>query len=460
MLPQVRFVYLKRTMAAGDVLVASAVIKALKHKHQGCQLYFGTNVPAVLKNNPEIKKIVSPRVKAAAANSFYYDLDLAYERRPTCNILNAYCQVVGVKPEDCDFFLSKTLVTGLPRDFIVIHAGYSKLMAGRQWSHAKFIQLAVRLKRKHAVVCIGGASDFLVPCNLDLRGKTNINQLAYVIQQARLFVGVDSLPFHVAQFVHTPGVCFFGAIDPLTRIYRKNMHAVFVKGLKCLGCHNRKPPPCTAVVGCETNLFECANNLAVADMFNEIEQRLKEYTMGEVTKAYDRRVRENWFEAYCPEDKAGIDIGCQHDPINHTFRRWDIIFGDSDATFMQGVPDGKFWTVHASHVLEHVHHPVLALQNWYRILKRGGNLIVLVPHRDLYEKKLELPSIWNGDHKSFWLPETAEAPHTRSLKHTILEAIPNAEIISFRVLDENYYSESAAVHSQGEYSIEAVIRKN
>lgn len=181
--------------------------------------------------------------------------------------------------------------------------------------------------------------------------------------------------------------------------------------------------------------------------------------MGEVSKAYNRRVRENWFEKYCPEDKSGIDIGCQHDAINHTFRRWDIIFGDGDATFMEGVPDNKFWTVHASHVLEHVHDPVMAIQNWYRILKTGGNLIILVPHRDLYEKKLELPSNWNGDHKSFWLPETAEAPHTRSLKHTIFEAIPNAEIILFRILDEGYYSESALTHSLGEYSIEAIIRK-
>jgi len=181
--------------------------------------------------------------------------------------------------------------------------------------------------------------------------------------------------------------------------------------------------------------------------------------MGEVSKAHARRLKENWFEKYCPEDKCGIDIGCQHDPINQTFRRWDIIFGDGDATHMAAVPDNKFWTVHASHVLEHLDDPVLAIRNWYRILRNGGNLIILVPHRDLYEKKLDLPSRWNQHHKTFWLPEKEQAPHTRSLKHIILEAIPEPNIISFRILDEGFHSESDSKHSTGEYSIEAIIQK-
>ena len=182
--------------------------------------------------------------------------------------------------------------------------------------------------------------------------------------------------------------------------------------------------------------------------------------MGEVSKAKSRREREDWFAKYAPEDRSGIDIGCQNDPLNETFRRWDLIFGDGDATFMEGVSDEKFVTVHASHVLEHVDDPVTAIRSWYRILKKDGHLILLVPHRDLYEKKRQLPSSWNFEHKSFWLPQTAEQPSTRSLKGTILEAIPNAKIVSFRVLDEGFdYSIPADSHSVGEYSIEAIIQK-
>lgn len=183
-------------------------------------------------------------------------------------------------------------------------------------------------------------------------------------------------------------------------------------------------------------------------------------TVGEVTKAHERRVRERWFECYCPEWFSGIDIGCQTDPINETFRRWDIVYGDGDATYMAGVSDNKFHTVHVSHVLEHLADPVTAIQNWYRILSPGGNLIILVPHRDLYERKPEPPSMWNHEHKTFWLPEESAPPSTLSLKGTIIQAIPDANIISFRVLDFGHdWNQPKDNHPIGEYSIEAIVNK-
>jgi ubiquinone/menaquinone biosynthesis C-methylase UbiE len=179
---------------------------------------------------------------------------------------------------------------------------------------------------------------------------------------------------------------------------------------------------------------------------------------GEVSKAHSRRVREGWFEKYAPEGKIGIDIGAGNDPLNKTFRRWDLKFGDGDATLMKGVPNNLYHTVHASHVLEHLDNPTIAVKNWYRILAPKGNLIILVPHRDLYEKKKELPSRWNHSHKSLWLPDIPDPPQTWSLKKTIQSAIPNSNIISFRILDEGY-KKNGNKHPQGEYSIEAIIQK-
>ncbi len=181
--------------------------------------------------------------------------------------------------------------------------------------------------------------------------------------------------------------------------------------------------------------------------------------MGETAKSYQRRIKEGWFEKYAPTNKSGIDIGCQHDPLNHTFRRWDVIFGDPDATFMTGVPDNSFHTVYASHLLEHLDNPILAIQNWYRICSIGGHVIICVPHRDLYECKKTLPSMWNFEHKTFWLPEIIELPDTRSLKHTVLEAIPNAKMTLFRVLNEGY-GRNGDEHPHGEFSIECIIKKN
>lgn len=181
---------------------------------------------------------------------------------------------------------------------------------------------------------------------------------------------------------------------------------------------------------------------------------------GETWKAYERRLSEGWFEKYAPEDKPGIDIGCQYDALNSTFRRWDIAFGDGDAEFMKGVKDEIFQTVYVSHLLEHINNPKKALRNWFRILKPGGHLIIMVPHRDLYEKRKTLPSQWNGEHKWFWLPEESESPCTISLKDLIKTTLPNAELVSLQILNDKYdYSLPVNAHPVGEFSIEAIIKK-
>lgn len=178
--------------------------------------------------------------------------------------------------------------------------------------------------------------------------------------------------------------------------------------------------------------------------------------MSETSKAHERRVRENWYNYI---QSPGIDIGCQHDPINEDFRKWDVIFGDGDATFMEGVEDESYMTVYASHVLEHIDNPELAIQNWFRVLKPGGHLIICVPHRDLYEKKTELPSNWNHEHKWFWLQSEDQIPCTKGLKSTIERAIPGVNIVAIRTLADNFISNGPVNHSSGEYSIEAIVRK-
>lgn len=181
---------------------------------------------------------------------------------------------------------------------------------------------------------------------------------------------------------------------------------------------------------------------------------------GETSRTRERRLREGWFEKYCPEDKIGLDIGSSEDPVNKTFRRFDMAFNDGDAQYMEGFPSNMYWTVYASHVLEHMRYPTQAVKRWFELVRSGGHLVLSVPHRDLYEKRKTLPSQWNDDHKYFWLPDTAEPPCTKSLKHTIFEAIPNANIVDFRVQMEGHNPNVGPdQHAVGEYSIEAIIRK-
>lgn len=178
---------------------------------------------------------------------------------------------------------------------------------------------------------------------------------------------------------------------------------------------------------------------------------------GETSKAAYRRTMENFYARYI-YDKRGIDIGCADDPLCEHFDKWDISLGNGDATFMESIPNDAYEVVYASHILEHLSQPVTALRSWWRILKPGGHLIVAVPHMQLYEKQHFLPSRWNSDHKTLWMP--FDNPWGFSILEVADKAFGKDNIKSIRVLDDDYRpSCETTEHPQGEYSIELIARK-
>lgn len=46
------------------------------------------------------------------------------------------------------------------------------------------------------------------------------------------------------------------------------------------------------------------------------------------------------------------------------------------------IPDGDYDFVLSSHVLEHIANPLKAVAEWMRLLKPGGGLVLVLPHRD------------------------------------------------------------------------------
>jgi SAM-dependent methyltransferase len=180
---------------------------------------------------------------------------------------------------------------------------------------------------------------------------------------------------------------------------------------------------------------------------------------GETGKARDRRVRDGFFDLYCKGNV--IDIGAGAWPVVSHATVWDKQHGD--ATFMTGVADGIYDFVYSSHCLEHIQDDYTAIENWWRILKTGGHLFISVPHRDFYEKKDNLPSRWNREHKRFYLPISSSEPDTISLLSMILNAMDRFkgkfELISYHVRTDGWNRPNPNLHSNGEYSIELLIKK-
>ena len=82
-------------------------------------------------------------------------------------------------------------------------------------------------------------------------------------------------------------------------------------------------------------------------------------------------------------------------------------------------------TVLAAHVLEHISNYRPVLRDWLRVLKIGGHLVVMVPHRDLYERLPDLPSRWNGDHKRLYTPASLMREIEDSLPVNAYRAAPS-----------------------------------
>lgn len=68
------------------------------------------------------------------------------------------------------------------------------------WLEVKSLLKKYFEKNNFKTVQIGLEKDPSLKCDIDLRGKTNIRQMAYVVKNCDLFLGVDSFPAHLAGF--------------------------------------------------------------------------------------------------------------------------------------------------------------------------------------------------------------------------------------------------------------------
>ena len=221
---------------------------------------------------------------------------------------------------------------------------------------------------------------------------------------------------------------------------------------------------CKKISMCYGDIFTCQSPLDEIFViekkppevpFKKVPAEIYKHYEGETSRAHNRRVREGFFEKYCKGE--GLDVGYGGDVITADCAGWD--FRNGDAQYLSGIEDESFDFVYSSHCLEHMYDVQTALKNWFRVVRKGGFLILAIPHRDLYEKKKSLPSRWNSDHKHMFLIGKAEPPDTLDIVEEIRAALNNYDIKYIKTCDEGHTITDPLKHSNGEYQIEIVIQK-
>ena len=77
------------------------------------------------------------------------------------------------------------------------------------WHEVKSLLAPHFAKLNLKTLQIGLEKDPSLNCDIDLRGKTNLRQMTYVVKKSDLFIGVDSFPAHLAGFFNRKMVSIY-----------------------------------------------------------------------------------------------------------------------------------------------------------------------------------------------------------------------------------------------------------
>jgi len=275
-------ILVRRRAAIGDTIMSTGVVRELKRRYGHCNIDVATEFIEVYRNNPHVRDIYLPHAMPDVSNyDVYINLDDAYEINPTVHYVDSMFhrafgnnfrnldQRVELFPTAEDRAEVDQDIVDLGDKFIVVHM--------RQWHWAsKNISLDTwfdvfgRLFEQRTdfnIVCVGGETDFAVqdhPLIFDARGRYNSQQLAYLCDHARAFVGIDSGPFQCAAASNTHIIALLTHLRPECILpYRKHEmgnNCTAIQTLEdCRGCNDDQVRPVRQLV-CKKDDFPCAGN--------------------------------------------------------------------------------------------------------------------------------------------------------------------------------------------------------
>ncbi len=314
-----------RFSALGDLVTCDIIFKTLRHFYPnanivlltsgiGKGLYQDTNyfddyilydsfgsTLKVLKNNNYdlvlnlqcnsishrlVLLIKSKKVVNASSNIWQKIFGIKKPVKPVVNMIIE----TGVSKNDVDEYsrLDDSFKISLPvkidkkidthKDIIVISTGSSEPWPSKKWGVKNYLELIKRLiSDNYSVVFVGtsleieDAKYIQNECSniINLVDKTNLTQLKSVLYQAKLYIGNDSGPSHIAAGVGTNTITIFGPTDikHCTKFMPYHGNHICIKPTDDITCH-----PCYKGI-CPTKL-ECMDSIKIDYVYNEVKKIL------------------------------------------------------------------------------------------------------------------------------------------------------------------------------------------
>jgi ADP-heptose:LPS heptosyltransferase len=211
----------------GDELMLTAVIRELRQRGSP-QFWVMSQRPELFGHNPDVAAVVpvDPRFLALARRCGATIVEPCY------TVADAHMNLLPPPAHIITCLMATAGITGPITLHPSLNLTAAEKTAAAEWAGVIVLQPTVRsaarptelkewwperwqlvvdaLRSRHRIVQVGGAADPLLNGVEDQRGKRNLRQLAAMLFQARLFVGLESGLMHLARAVDCPAVIVYG----------------------------------------------------------------------------------------------------------------------------------------------------------------------------------------------------------------------------------------------------------
>jgi lipopolysaccharide heptosyltransferase I len=236
---------------SGARQVAGLEVPALKEP--GCRWFYDRKVPPASGSRHVIE--------------IYNDLVRAYGIP-----VSGYSFPLAVSRED-DRYVEAQVESLAARGFVVMNPGGG--WPTKNWDAALYGRLCHRIQQELDLPCVvtwgpgeEGLRETLLencPASAPLAIPTTIPQLVALVRRARLFIGGDTGPMHLAAAAGTPIVALFGPTDPLRNGPFNPADEIVYHPLTCGPCYKRS---------CEKYQARCMGEITLEEVFEAVVKRL------------------------------------------------------------------------------------------------------------------------------------------------------------------------------------------
>lgn len=164
---------------------------------------------------------------------------------------------------------------------VVLHPGPSWPV--REWPSQRWCELAsiISARMPALIIKIGTDRDSmsrvrpfgLISNAVDWTNQLDVMEIAALIEQASVFIGIDSGPLHIAGVLRVPSVGLFGPISGKLRLHPAARTTIVSGELDCLGCHHSPTGQLHWKTGCPNDIA-CMREITAEAVFAAVAEHI------------------------------------------------------------------------------------------------------------------------------------------------------------------------------------------